>query len=77
MTLLFQCLPISVRDIQIIFSYLSANKPAYVEREILTPKLCIETIQKAGGVAVLAHPTLYYMDDAQTLASGENPSPTM
>ncbi len=45
--------------------YLSANKPAYVEREILTPKLCIETIQKAGGVAVLAHPTLYYMDDAQ------------
>lgn len=45
--------------------YLSANKPAYVEREILTPELCIETIQKAGGVAVLAHPTLYYMDYQQ------------
>ena len=45
--------------------YLSINKPAYVERQTLTPANCIETIQKSGGVAVLAHPTLYHMNDMQ------------
>ena len=45
--------------------YLSVNKPAYVERQTLTPENCIETIQKSGGVAVLAHPTLYHMNDMQ------------
>lgn len=42
--------------------YLSTNKPAYVQRQTLSPALCIQTIQKSGGVAVLAHPTLYHMD---------------
>ncbi len=42
--------------------YLSTDKPAYVQRQALSPALCIQTIQKSGGVAVLAHPTLYHMD---------------
>ena len=37
----------------------------YVEREFLSPALCIETIKAAGGAAVLAHPTLYELDVAQ------------
>lgn len=45
--------------------YLGTGKPAFVERDTLSPELCIQTIQKAGGVAVLAHPTLYQMDYAQ------------
>lgn len=45
--------------------YLGTGKPAFVEREALSPELCIQIIQKAGGVAVLAHPTLYQMDYAQ------------
>lgn len=45
--------------------YLSQGKPAYICREFLTPRFCIETIKKAGGVAILAHPTLYHMDDTQ------------
>jgi predicted metal-dependent phosphoesterase TrpH len=35
--------------------YLSSHGSAYVERERLTPKDSIETIQKAGGLAFLAH----------------------
>ena len=42
--------------------YLSTNRPAYVQRQTLSPALCIQTIQNSGGVAVLAHPTLYHMD---------------
>ena len=42
--------------------YLSTDKPAYVQRQALSPALCIQTIQKSGGVAVLAHPNLYHMD---------------
>ena len=39
--------------------YISPGLPGYVEREFLTPALCIQTIKEAGGAAVLAHPTLY------------------
>jgi len=39
--------------------YISPGLPGYVEREFLTPALCIQTIKEAGGVAILAHPTLY------------------
>lgn len=39
--------------------YISTGLPGYVEREFLSPKLCIQTIKAAGGAAVLAHPTLY------------------
>ena len=45
--------------------YISPSKPAYVEREFLTPKICIETILKSGGIAVLAHPTLYNLNYLQ------------
>lgn len=39
--------------------YISTGLPGYVEREFLTPAHCIRTIKEAGGVAILAHPTLY------------------
>lgn len=42
--------------------YIGTGKPAFIERNTLSPELCIQAIQKAGGVAVLAHPTLYQMD---------------
>lgn len=39
--------------------YISTGLPGYVEREFLSPELCIRTIKETGGAAVLAHPTLY------------------
>lgn len=39
--------------------YISPWLPGYVEREFLSPELCIRTIKEAGGAVVLAHPTLY------------------
>lgn len=39
--------------------YISTGLPGYVEREFLSPELCIRTIKEAGGAAILAHPTLY------------------
>ena len=37
--------------------YLAEGKPAYVARELPTPKEAISWIREAKGVAVLAHPT--------------------
>ena len=45
--------------------YISTGLPGYVEREFLTPELCIRTIKAAGGAAVLAHPTLYGLNMEQ------------
>lgn len=45
--------------------YISPGLPGYVEREFLSPALCIDTIKAAGGAAVLAHPTLYELNVAQ------------
>ncbi|MBR5123154.1 MAG: PHP domain-containing protein, partial [Anaerotignum sp.] len=45
--------------------YISTGLPGYVEREFLSPELCIRTIKEAGGAAVLAHPTLYGLNMAQ------------
>ena len=45
--------------------YISTGLPGYVEREFLSPELCIRTINEAGGAAVLAHPTLYGLNMAQ------------
>ncbi len=45
--------------------YISPGLPGYVEREFLTPELCIRTIKEAGGAAVLAHPTLYGLNPEQ------------
>lgn len=45
--------------------YISPGLPGYVEREFLTPALCIQTIKEAGGAAILAHPTLYGLSAEQ------------
>ena len=45
--------------------YISTGLPGYVEREFMTPELCIKTIKEAGGAAVLAHPTLYGLSSEQ------------
>lgn len=37
--------------------YLGRNAPAYVERTKLAPPEAVEMIQRAGGLAVFAHPT--------------------
>lgn len=50
---------------EVFLRYLSPGCPGYVARKVLTPQDCIETIHKAGGVAILAHPTLYHLDDDQ------------
>lgn len=39
--------------------YLNPGCPTYIPRKYFTPKQCIDIIHKAGGIAVLAHPTLY------------------
>ncbi len=39
--------------------YLSPGKPDYVKRITPSPKECIDLIHSGGGIAVLAHPTLY------------------
>lgn len=39
--------------------YIGNNCVAYVPRERLTPEMAIKMILNAGGVPVLAHPTLY------------------
>ena len=41
--------------------YLGEGKPLYVSRERKTPKEAIDTIKKAGGAAILAHPLLYHL----------------
>lgn len=42
--------------------FISPGLPGYVERELFSPSECIEMIHEAGGVAILAHPTLYNLD---------------
>lgn len=39
--------------------YLSPGKPGYAKRVTPSPEECIDLIHQAGGVAILAHPTLY------------------
>ncbi len=57
-----------VRDRNEVFQrYLSPGCSGYVARKVLSPKDCIETIHKAGGIAILAHPTLYQLDADQLI----------
>lgn len=42
--------------------YLGYGKPAYVDKKLVSTQRCIELIHDAGGVAVLAHPTLYRLN---------------
>ncbi len=44
--------------------YLSPGKPGYAKRVTPAPKECIELIHSGGGVAFLAHPTLYGLKTA-------------
>jgi predicted metal-dependent phosphoesterase TrpH len=51
-----------VKDLKQAFDrYLSPGMPGYIQREIFSPKECIEMIHHAGGISVLAHPTLYHL----------------
>lgn len=36
--------------------YISEGKPAFVRKEKMSPEECIESITKAGGIPVIAHP---------------------
>jgi 3',5'-nucleoside bisphosphate phosphatase len=46
-----------VRSTQEAFDkYLATGRPAYVDKERLTPRQSIDAIRGAGGLAVLAHP---------------------
>lgn len=46
-----------VKSIQEAFEkYIADGKPAFVKKDKLTPEECIEAINKAGGIPVLAHP---------------------
>lgn len=55
-----------VKDINEAFEkYLKIGRPAYVEKEKeWTPKEAIDLIHEAGGIAVIAHPVYYHLDDA-------------
>lgn len=43
--------------------YLGVGCPAYVIRDRLSPEAAIRAIRRAGGVAVLAHPAWFPIDD--------------
>lgn len=38
--------------------WIGNGKPAYVARRALTPEACIQAVREAGGISVLAHPSL-------------------
>lgn len=43
--------------------YIGDNCPYYIPREKVTPAQAVELILNAGGIPILAHPTLYHMSD--------------
>ncbi|MGL4344191.1 MAG: PHP domain-containing protein [Cellulosilyticaceae bacterium] len=45
--------------------YLSGGKPAYVPKQSMDYKTCIDLIHEAGGIAVIAHPLLYGFEPDQ------------
>lgn len=45
--------------------YLSQGRPGYVSKILPTPASCIQTIHSAGGISILAHPTLYNLAQDQ------------
>ncbi len=42
--------------------YIGDHCPCFIPREKVTPVQAVELIRKAGGVSILAHPTLYHMN---------------
>ena len=53
---------------QAFTEYLGHNRPAYVEREKMTPKETVELITRAQGLPVLAHPLTLNDPEAMTMA---------
>lgn len=45
--------------------YLSPGLPGYVPKTLLSPAACISSIHLAGGISILAHPTLYKLAQDQ------------
>jgi len=43
--------------------FIGDHAPCFIPREKVTPKQAVRLILEAGGVPVLAHPTLYHMSD--------------
>ena len=52
---------------QAFTEYLGRNRPAYVEREKMTPAEAVELIVKAQGLPVLAHPLTFDDPEAMTV----------
>ena len=52
---------------QAFSEYLGHNRPAYVEREKMTPKEAVALIIKAEGLPVLAHPSTLTDPEAMTI----------
>lgn len=48
--------------------YLNRGKPYFLPRKMLPVERAIQTIVRSGGVAVMAHPFQYKLDDAQLRA---------
>jgi predicted metal-dependent phosphoesterase TrpH len=48
-------------------NYLSRGKPAYVDKYRVDWRRAIEVVRSAGGVCVLAHPSLLELSDVDTL----------
>ena len=47
---------------QAVGRFIGRGGPAYVQMREFDPRLCIEAVHQAGGVAVLAHPTVETVD---------------
>jgi predicted metal-dependent phosphoesterase TrpH len=45
--------------------YLARGKPAYMERERMSPEEALDRIRRAGGAAVWAHPGLIGLEEAE------------
>ena len=52
-------------DVEAFEKYFAADMPAYVPRILPTPPECVRLIKDAGGIPILAHPTLYRLTDEQ------------
>lgn len=51
-----------IKNMQVAFErYIGDHCSCFVPREKITPEQAVEFIKSAGGLAVLAHPTLYHM----------------
>jgi len=54
------------RDYQEAFTkYLARGAPAYVPRDGLSPAECVKVIKSAGGLPVIAHPSLTELDGGE------------